>query len=349
MLRPALSLTVALAAILLSVAPAATQAYPSRPITMVVPFPAGGSSDPIGRIMAEGMKGALGQPVIVENVAGASGNLGAGRVARAAPDGYTLIMGSWPTHVLNAAIFSLPYDPLADFEPVSLVATQPLLIIAKKDMPANSLAEFIAWLKANPDKATQGTAGTGGASHVAGVFFQNTTGTRFRPVPYRGSAPAMQDLLAGQIDLMVDLAASAAPQARAGTVKAYAVTSKTRLAAAPDVPTVDEAGLPGLYVQSWHAIWVPKGTPKDIIAKLNAAAVAAWPTRRCGRGLPASGRIFSRSSSRRRKRSAPIRRLRSRNGGRSSRRPISRRNDPKQKARSRDRAFETLGVEKATV
>ena len=275
MLKPALSLAVALAAILGSVGPAAAQAYPSRPITMVVPFPAGGSSDPIGRIMAEGMKGALGQPVIVENVAGASGNLGAGRVARAAPDGYTLIMGSWPTHVLNAAIFTLPYDPLADFEPVSLVATQPLLIIARKEMPASSLTEFIAWLKANPDKATQGTAGTGGASHVAGVFFQNTTGTRFRPVPYRGSAPAMQDLLAGQIDLMVDLAASAAPQVRAGTVKAYAVTSKTRLAAAPDVPTVDEAGLPGFYVQSWHAIWAPKGTPRDIVAKLNAAAVTA--------------------------------------------------------------------------
>jgi tripartite-type tricarboxylate transporter receptor subunit TctC len=275
MLKPALSLAVALAAVLGSVGQAAAQAYPSRPITMVVPFPAGGSSDPIGRIIAEGMKGTLGQPVIVENVAGASGNLGAGRVARAAPDGYTLIMGSWPTHVLNAAIFTLPYDPLADFEPVSLVATQPLLIIARKEMQANSLTEFIAWLKANPDKATQGTAGTGGASHVAGVFFQNTTGTRFRPVPYRGSAPAMQDLLAGQIDLMVDLAASAAPQVRAGTVKAYAVTSKARLAAAPDVPTVDEAGLPGFYVQSWHAIWVPKGTPKDIVAKLNAAAVAA--------------------------------------------------------------------------
>jgi tripartite-type tricarboxylate transporter receptor subunit TctC len=255
--------------------PAAAQTYPSRPITMIVPFPAGGSSDPIGRIMAEGMKGPLGQAVIVENVAGASGNLGAARVARAAPDGYTLIMGSWPTHVLNAAIFSLSHDPLADFVPVSLVATQPLVILAKKDLPASNLAEFIAWLKANPGKAMQGTAGIGGASHVVGVFFQNTTGTRFQPVPYRGSAPAMQDLISGQIDLMVDLAASAAPQVRAGTVKAFAVTSKTRLAATPDVPTVDEAGLPGFYVNSWHAIWAPKGTPKDIVAKLNAAAVTA--------------------------------------------------------------------------
>ena len=248
---------------------------PSRPITMVVPFPAGGSTDTIGRIMADGMRGPLGQSVIIENVGGASGNLGVGRVARAAPDGYTLILGSWPTHVLNAAIFTLPYNPLTDFEPVSLVAAQPLFIIAKKSMAANNLKELIAWLKANPGKATQGTAGRGGASHVAGVFFQTASGTKFQSVPYRGAAPAMQDLLSGQIDMMIDLAASALPQVRAGNVKAYAVTSKSRLAAAPDVPTVDEAGLPGFYVLSWHAIWVPKGTPQPVIAKLNAAASAA--------------------------------------------------------------------------
>ena len=254
---------------------AAAQVYPSRPVTMVVPFPAGGSTDTIGRVMADGMRASLGQTIIIENVGGASGNIGVGRVARAAPDGYTLILGSWPTHVLNAAIFTLPYDPLNDFEPVSLVAAQPLFIIAKKAMPAKDLAELIAWLKANPDKATQGTAGTGGASHLAGVFFQKATGTRYQLVPYRGSAPAMQDLLAGQIDMMIDLAASSTPQVRAGNVKAYAVTSKTRLAAAPDVPTVDEAGLPGYYVSSWHAIWVPKTTPKPVIAKLNAAVVDA--------------------------------------------------------------------------
>ena len=176
---------------------------------------------------------------------------------------------------MNAAIFTLPYDPLNDFEPVSLVAAQPLFIIAKKAMPAKDLTELIAWLKANPDKATQGTAGTGGASHLAGVFFQNATGTRFQFVPYRGSAPAMQDLLAGQIDMMIDLAASSTPQVRAGNVKAYAVTAKNRLAAAPDVPTVDEAGVPGFYVLSWHAVWVPKKTPKPVIAKLNAAVVDA--------------------------------------------------------------------------
>jgi tripartite-type tricarboxylate transporter receptor subunit TctC len=227
---------------------AMAQVYPSRPVTMVVPFPAGGSTDTIGRVMADGMRGPLGRSVIIENVGGASGNLGVGRVARAQPDGYTLILGSWPTHVLNAAIFTLPYDPLNDFEPVSLVAAQPLFIIARKAMPARDLTELVAWLKANPDKATQGTAGTGGASHLAGVFFQKATGTRFQFVPYRGSAPAMQDLLAGQIDMMIDLAASATPQVRAGNVKAYAVTAKSRLAAAPDVPTVDEAGLPGYYV-----------------------------------------------------------------------------------------------------
>jgi tripartite-type tricarboxylate transporter receptor subunit TctC len=271
----ALLIAMALAASCAIADNAAAQVYPSRPVTMVVPFPAGGSTDTIGRVMADGMRASLGQTIIIENVGGASGNIGVGRVARAAPDGYTLILGSWPTHVLNAAIFTLPYDPLNDFEPVSLVAAQPLFIIAKKAMPAKDLGELIAWLKANPDKATQGTAGTGGASHLAGVFFQKATGTRYQLVPYRGSAPAMQDLLAGQIDMMIDLAASSTPHVRAGNVKAYAVTSKTRLAAAPDVPTVDEAGLPGYYVSSWHAIWVPKATPKPVIAKLNAAVVDA--------------------------------------------------------------------------
>jgi tripartite-type tricarboxylate transporter receptor subunit TctC len=252
----------------LTVAQSAAQDYPSRPITLIVPFPAGGSTDAIGRVLGEGLRGRLGQTIVVENIGGASGNIGVGRVARATPDGYTLVLGSWPTHVLNAAIFTLPYDPLTDFEPVSLVSTQPLFIVARKTMPANNLLEFIEWLKANPEKATQGTAGSGGASHVAGVFFQKASGTRFQFVPYRGAGPAMQDLASGQIDMMVDLAASSAPQVRAGNVKAFAVTSKTRSAAAPDVPTVDEAGLPGFYVESWHAVWAPKGTPKDVIEKL---------------------------------------------------------------------------------
>jgi tripartite-type tricarboxylate transporter receptor subunit TctC len=254
---------------------ATAQIYPARPVMLVVPFAAGGSSDTIGRIMADGMRGSLGQSVVVENVGGAAGNIGVGRVARAAPDGYTLILGSWPTHVLNAAIVALPYDPVTDFEPVSLIAAQPLLVIAKKSLPPNDLKELIAWLKANGEKATQATSGSGGASHVAGLFFQQATGARYQFVPYRGGGPAMQDLLAGQIDMMIDLAASATPQVRAGNVKAYAVTAKGRIAAAPDVPTVDEAGLPGFHVASWHAIWVPKTTPASIVDRLHAAVVDA--------------------------------------------------------------------------
>ncbi len=254
---------------------AQAQSYPSRPVTMVVPFPAGGSTDNIGRILAEGMRGPLGQSVVIENIGGASGNIGVGRVARAAPDGYTFVLGSWPTHVLNAAIFKLPYDVQKDFEPVSLVAAQPLFVISRKSVPANTLTELITWLKTIPGQATQGTAGTGGASHIAGVFFQNASGTSLQMVPFRGSAPAMQNLIAGQIDTMIDLAASATPQVKAGTIKTFAVTAKTRLAATPEIPTVDEAGLPGYYVASWHAVWVPKGTPQDVIEKLNSGVVQA--------------------------------------------------------------------------
>jgi tripartite-type tricarboxylate transporter receptor subunit TctC len=255
---------------------ALAQAYPTRPITMVVPYGAGGPGDTIGRIVAEGMRGSLGQPVIVENVVGASGTIGVGRVARASPDGYTFVLGNWATHVLNGPMFALQYDLIKEFEPISLVSSDPLIIVAKKTMPANDLKEFIAWLKANPDKATQGTTGAGGISTVGGVFFQKETGTRFRFVPYRGGlAPAMQDLVAGQIDFMIDTAANSLPQVRAGTIRAYAITSKLRLTSAPDIPTVDEAGLSGFYALNWQATFLPKGAPKDIIAKLNSAVVAA--------------------------------------------------------------------------
>ena len=252
--------------------PSSAQSYPSRPITMVVPYPAGGPSDAVGRIVAEGMRASLRQPVLVDNMGGASGSIGTGHVARAAPDGYTIMLGSWPTHVVNAAVYSLPYDVLVDFEPVSLVATQPLLIVARKTMPAKTLQELISWLKANPGKASAGGAGAGSANHLASVFFQKETGTHVQFVPYRGGALAMQDLLAGQIDLIFDLAASALPQLRAGAIKAYAVMASGRLSVAPEIPTVDEAGLPGLYVSLWLALWAPKGTPKDIVATLNAAA-----------------------------------------------------------------------------
>jgi tripartite-type tricarboxylate transporter receptor subunit TctC len=254
---------------------AQAQVYPSRPVTMIVPFPAGGPIDATGRIVAEGMRASLGQPVIIENVSGASGSIGTGRVARAEPDGYTFGIGYLGTHVFNGAAFPLPYDLLTDFEPVSLLVSNPLLIVARKTMPANDLPELIAWLKANPGKASQGTSGVGGSSHVAGVFFQRETGTRFQLVPYRGAAPIIQGLLGGQIDLMFDFVANSLPQLRTGTIKAYAVTAPSRSPAAPDIPTVDEAGLPGFYISAWEGIWAPKGTPKDVIGKLNGAIVAA--------------------------------------------------------------------------
>jgi tripartite-type tricarboxylate transporter receptor subunit TctC len=255
--------------------PAPAQPYPSHPITIIVPLAAGGPIDTIARIVAEGMRASLGQPIIIENVTGASGSLGVGRVARAAPDGYTLSLGYLGTHVFNGATYSLPYDLLNDFEPVSLLVSNPLLIVARKAVPANDLKELIAWLKANPGKASQGTTGAGGSSHVAGIYFQRETGTRFQLVPYRGAAPMMQDLLAGQIDLMFDFAANSLPQVRGGTIKAFAVTAPSRLATAPDIPTVDEAGLPGFYMTAWEGIWAPKRTPKNIIDKLDAAVVRA--------------------------------------------------------------------------
>jgi tripartite-type tricarboxylate transporter receptor subunit TctC len=270
-----LFLIVAFTVALASTERATAQVYPSRPITMVAPFAAGGPTDAIGRTIAERMRGSVGQPVIVENVTGAAGNIGVGRVARAAGDGYTLGIGAWSTHVVNGAIYTLPFDLLNDFEPISLIATNPNLILAKNAVPANDLRELIAWLKANPDKATLGTAGVGSPPHIAGVFFQRLTGTRFQFVPYRGGGPAMQDLIAGQIDLNIPQAAVALPQVSAGKIKAFAVTAKARLSSAPDIPTVDEAGVPGLYISVWHGLWVPKGTPSNVITKLNAAVVDA--------------------------------------------------------------------------
>jgi tripartite-type tricarboxylate transporter receptor subunit TctC len=209
--------------------------------------------------------------VIVENVPGASGSIGVGRVARAAADGYTVGIGQWDTHVVNGAVYQLTYDLLSDFQPVSLLPSNPQLIVSKNALPAKNLIELIAWLKANPDKASQGTAGAGSAAHVSGVYFQKTTGTRFQFVPYRGAAPAMQDLVAGQIDLMFDQASNALPHVRTGKIRAHAVTAKTRLASASDIPSVDEAGLPGFHVSIWRGFWVPRGTPLTAVAKLNAA------------------------------------------------------------------------------
>jgi tripartite-type tricarboxylate transporter receptor subunit TctC len=259
------------AATVASVGAADAQAYPARPITMIVPLPAGSAFDVTARIVGERMQASLGQPVIVENVTGASGSIGAGRVARAAPDGYTLCFGGLGTHVLNGAILSLPYDVLRDFAPVALVATAQLVIVAKKDMAANSLTELVAWLKANPNKAAQGTGGVGSLTHLAGVSFAQITGTRFRSVPYRGAGAAINDLVAGHLDIMIDLAPNSLAHVHAATIKAYAVLARTRMAAAPDLPTVDEAGLRGLHMSAWQAIWAPKGTPTAVLGKLNAA------------------------------------------------------------------------------
>jgi tripartite-type tricarboxylate transporter receptor subunit TctC len=257
------------------VAAAAAQGYPNRPITMVVPASAGGPTDSIARTLTERMGASLGKNVIIENVGGASGTIGTGRVERAAPDGYTIGIGGWNHYVVNGAIYQLPYDFLKDFEPVAQIATGPMLIVSRKTVPAGNLTEFIAWLKAQPDNLSFGTGGLGSPPHISGLSFEKTTGTHFQYVPYRGAAPAMQDLVAGHIDLMFDQASSALPPILGGNIKAYAVTAKTRLASAPEIPTVDEAGLPGFYVSVWHGMWTPKGTAKEIIARLNAAVVEA--------------------------------------------------------------------------
>jgi tripartite-type tricarboxylate transporter receptor subunit TctC len=223
--------------------------------------------------MAEGMRQHLGQPIIVENTTGAGGIIGVGRVARAAPDGYTFLVGQWGTNVASGAIYPLNFDLMKDFEPVALIATQPFLIVARKTMPATNLAELIAWLKANADKASQGNSGVGTPSHVAGLLFQKAIGATFTMVPYRGAGQSLQDLVGGNLDVLLDTPALSLPQVRGGTIKAYAVAARTRLATAPEIPTTDEAGLPGFYFSFWHAVWAPKGTPKEIVARLNGALV----------------------------------------------------------------------------
>ena len=265
------------AAVSLALAPALGHAedYPSRSITMIVPLAPGGSTDTLGRIMAQGMRPTLNQPVVVENTAGAAGTIGVTRAVRALPDGYTVLWGMWGTNVANGAIYPLDFDLLNDFEPVALVATQPFLIDARKTLPANNLKELIAWLKTNADKATMGTSGVGSPSHVAGVLMQQLVGAKWQMISYRSAGLATQDLLAGITDIQLDTPAVSLTHVRSGDLKAYAVTAKQRIAVAPDIPTTDEAGLPGFYFSFWHAMWAPKGTSKPIIARLNAAIVAA--------------------------------------------------------------------------
>jgi tripartite-type tricarboxylate transporter receptor subunit TctC len=267
-------LTAALTLLAVGVAGAQAQSYPSKPVTIIVPFAAGGPTDAMARALSERMRQALGgQTIVIENVTGAAGSIAVTRAARSAPDGYTISMGHLGTHVINAAIYSLPYDLIEDFEPVALVGSNPMLIVSKNAIPAKNLTELIAWLKANEQKTTIGTAGVGSGTHFSALYFQNLIGTKIPYVPYRGTGPALQDLVAGQIDLIVDQASNSLPQVQAGRIRAYGVSDTKRLAAEPSIPTVDEAGLPGFHVAVWSAFWVPKGTPKDIVAKLNSAVV----------------------------------------------------------------------------
>jgi len=253
----------------------AADTYPSRPITVVVPFPAGGPTDAIVRLLGERMRLSLGQPLVVEYVTGAAGTIGLGRVARAAPDGYTVIFGHTGTHVLSGAFYALGFDLMKDFAPISLLPSNPYLLVTKPGVPARDLKELIVWLQQNGDKASQGTPGVNTGPHLAGKHFQSITGTRFAFIPYRGSAPALQDLMGGQIDLMFEQAQTSLQHVRAGRIKAYAVTASSRLASAPDIPTVDEAGVPDLHMTLWYGLWASGGTPREIVAKLNRAVVEA--------------------------------------------------------------------------
>ena len=266
----------AMTAILLglaSTAMAAAQDYPTRPVTMIVPFPAGGATDTLARFLAEQMRAVLGQSVVIENVAGAAGSIGVGRAVRSPADGYTLSIGTSTTHMLTGGLYALPFDLLTDLEPVILIGSEPLLIVGKNSLPADDLKGLMAYLKANPDKASVGIAGVGATGHLTGIAFQKATGTTFQFVPYRGNAPAMQDLLAGQIDFMIEPSSNFKSLLGTKSVKPFAITGTSRLPSSPDIPTADEAGLPGFFASLWYGLWVPKGTPKDIVAKLNAAMV----------------------------------------------------------------------------
>ena len=249
--------------------------FPSRPITIIVPFAAGGPSDAMARILAERMRVTLGQAVLIENVTGAGGSIGVGRAVHSPPDGYTISFGHLGTHVANGAVYKLNYDLVADLAPVVLLPSNPMIVVSKNAVPAKSLKELMEWLKSRPQPAAAGTAGAGSGSHIAGVYFESVTGIKLQYVPYRGTGPALNDLIAGQIDVIIDQTSNSINQVRAGTIRAYAISDDKRLASAPEIPTADEAGLKGFHMTLWSGLWVPKGTPQPIIAKLNAAVVEA--------------------------------------------------------------------------
>ena len=256
--------------------PASAQAYPTKPITLIVPFSAGGPTDLMARIVGERMGKELGQQIIIDNVTGAAGTIATGKLAHATPDGYTIGIGHLGTNVVNGLIYkNLNYDLLDDLVPIALLPSNPLLVVTSNQVPAKDLKELVAYLKANADKISGGTAGMGSGSHIGALAFFAVTGTNYQLVPYRGTGPAVQDLIANQIQIMIDQSSNSLPHVRAGKLKVYAVAAKERTAAAPDIPTTAEAGFPGIEVAIWHGLWAPKGTPTEIIAKLNAAAVAA--------------------------------------------------------------------------
>jgi tripartite-type tricarboxylate transporter receptor subunit TctC len=267
-----LAIAAAIAAMFVALTgPVAAQQYPSRTITVVVPFPAGGPTDTLARILGERMRVALGQTIVIENVTGAGASIGVTRAVQSAPDGYTLSIGNWTSHVGSGAMYPVSWDVLKDLAPVSLLTATPLLMVGKNALPAKDGRELIAWLKANPDKASAATVGAGSAAHVCEVYFMQQTGTRFAVVPYRGGAPAMQDIIAGQMDLMCAEASQTLAYVRGGQMKAFAVMAKDRWPALPDVPTTDEIGAPGMYISFWHGLWVPKGTPEEVITRLDKA------------------------------------------------------------------------------
>ncbi len=256
-----------------TVASSVAQPWPSRPITIIVPFSPGGPTDTLARLISEPMRKFLGQTVVVENVTGAGGSIGVGRVARAAPDGYTVSIGHWGTHVVNGAYYSLNFDLIKDFAPVAQIATNPQLVMSKNAVPAKNMKELAAWIKSNQDKVQFATGGVGGASHIAGIYFMNRVGAKVEYVPYRGAAPALQALLSGEADINISQIGGSIQHVRSGRLRAYLVTAKDRQRAAPEIPTADEAGMPGMHTSVWHGIWVPRATSRDAIIKLNAAIV----------------------------------------------------------------------------
>jgi tripartite-type tricarboxylate transporter receptor subunit TctC len=265
----------ALVALVTSAGAALAQSYPTHPITMMVGFPPGGPTDTLARILADAMQHSLGQSVVVETLSGASGTIATGRVVHAAPDGYTIGIGNWTSHVGSPAIYTLDYDIYKDLQPISLLAASPLWILGKNALPPNSAAELVPWLKARTQPTTFATVGAGSAAHLCGLYFAQKTGAKFSYVPYRGAAPAMTDLISGQIDLSCLEASATLGNVQAGRYKAFAVMSEQRWPKSPDTPTMIESGVPGLSISFWHGLWTTKGTPKDVVNRLDAAVVAA--------------------------------------------------------------------------